>query len=116
MTMTMARVQIIGNVGKVEAKYSPEGKLICEFSVAHNFTNRGEKTANWFTGAFWEKRGELFNDMVQVGTLVYIDGDLELQSWTDKEGQNHSKLALKPSNFRVLANGKPKEEEEDLPY
>lgn len=109
MTMTMAKIQVIGNIGKVEAKYSPDGKLICEFSIAHNYTVKGEKLVNWYTGAFWEKSAELFNGMVKAGTLVYVDGDLEVQSWTDKEGNNHSKLVLKPNTFRVCAKGKAKE-------
>ena len=110
MAMTLAKITLIGNVGKVEPKYNPEGKFICEFSIAHNYGRGDNKETIWFGGAMWEKRGEMFNDMVQAGTLLYIEGNLEVQEWTDKEGKNHFKLVVKPSEFRVLAKGKAKAE------
>ena len=115
MAMTMLKVKVIGNVGKVEPKYNPEGKFIAEFSIAHNWGRGDDKKTTWLYGALWEKQGELFNSMVKAGTLLYVEGNLEVQEWTTREGESKHKLVIKCNDFRVLAKGKAKEEE-PTPY
>lgn len=114
MAMTLAKVQVVGYLGKVEAKYSPDGKFICEFSVAHSTGKDEKKNTTWFGGALWEKQGELFNQMCKKGSLVFLDGELEEQQWKDKDGHGHSKLVIRVSAFRLLANGK--EKDDPTPY
>lgn len=115
--MTYAGIKIIGNIGKIEQKASPGGKDIFEFSIAHNFGRAEEKSTVWFEGAFWEQQGQMFNNMCKVGSSVYIEGDFEQQTWRDKEGDLHFKNVIKPRLWRLLANGKEKQESlEEDPY
>src|SRR5688572_16605587 len=92
--MLKAKLQIIGNVGKIEAQYTPQGKLVCKGSVAVNFGKKGSDDTDWYNFVAWEKTAEMMNDFVQVGTRVLIEGIQRIKKWEDKEGGKHQNIEL----------------------
>jgi single-strand DNA-binding protein len=114
--MSDAKLQIFGNIGKIEASYTPNGKFVLKGSVAVNHGRDSKKITNWFNFIAWEQKGEIMNQMCEVGTFVYIEGAFVIREWTDKDGGKRRSDDITVSDFRVLGRGKKKEEQsEDQP-
>ena len=114
MKRQSSKVIVTGSIGKIEAKFSPTGEFICEFTLAVNHKKKEREFPNWYKGAIWGKQGELFNNLVQVGTLVEIMGEFMIEPWTTKDGkEGFTNLISKVYTFDVCEKGKPKT---DNPY
>lgn len=111
--MNDAVLHLFGNIEKMEASYTPKGQFILKGSIAVNFGKGDKKTTNWYNFVAWEKRGELMNDLCQVGSFVFVEGNLVLREWTDKEGSKHVSPDLTVSDFRILGKGKSKDTSEE---
>ena len=84
------RVQLIGRLGRdPETRYTPTGKKVAHFSLA--VTNRwrsreGEmnESTEWVNIEAWERLGEVSQEFLKKGSLVYLEGRLK----TDKYEEN----------------------------
>jgi single-strand DNA-binding protein len=76
------KVQLIGHLGKdPETRFTAHGKKYCQFSVAVNRTwksGEGEEkeATDWFNIEAWGRTGEICQDYLHKGSLVYLDGRL----------------------------------------
>lgn len=111
--MNKPTISLIGNVGKADASYTPTGKFVFKGSIAVSIGYGDNKKTDWYNFVAWEKRGETMNKMIQKGTELYIEGDLEQQKWNDDSGRVSMNITV--SKFKVTARGKPKDGEEN-PY
>ncbi len=77
------RVQLIGRLGKdPETRYTPTGKKVCSFSLAVGRrwkTSEGEtrETTDWFNVDAWGRLGEICQEYLTKGRLVFIEGRLQ---------------------------------------
>lgn len=115
-----AKIQLVGNVGQIECQYTPKGKLVCKFSIGVNFGKKGSNDTDWYPCVAWEGSAELMNDMVQVGTQLFVEGKQRIKKWEDKDGGKHQNVEITVLEFDVIARGKPREEQaedenQDLP-
>jgi len=84
------RVQLIGNLGKdPESKFTPTGKKVAHFSIA--VSNRwkskeGElkEYTEWVNVEAWGRLGEVCQQYLKKGSLVYIEGRLKTDKYEDK--------------------------------
>ncbi len=84
------RVQLIGNLGKdPESKFTPTGKKVAHFSVA--VSNRwkskeGEmkEYTEWVNVEAWGRLGEVCQQYLKKGSLVYVEGRLKTDKYEDK--------------------------------
>jgi len=112
--MLSAKTQIKGNIGSIDAKYTPSGKFILNFSVAVNIGYGDNKKTNWYKCIAWQTTGELINKLAQKGTQIIVDGSQEIKEWLDKEGIKHTSVEITVRDFDILARGKSREDE--TPY
>jgi single-strand DNA-binding protein len=91
MGKDLNKVQLIGHVGKdPEGRYTPQGSLIVQFTVATGRTykdsagNQREET-EWTKIACWGKLAELAQEYLRKGSRVYIEGRLLTRSWDDAQ-------------------------------
>jgi single-strand DNA-binding protein len=76
------RVQLIGNLGKdPETRYTPTGKKVTHFSVAVSHRWRSsdgdfKEATEWFTVEAWSRLGEICQEYLHKGSLVFIEGRL----------------------------------------
>lgn len=93
------RVQLIGRLGKdPEGKFTPTGKQVTHFSLA--VTNRwkskdGEtkEYTEWINIEAWGRLGEVCNEYLRKGSLVYLDGRLKTDRYEDQgEKKYYSKV------------------------
>ncbi|MDP1547411.1 MAG: single-stranded DNA-binding protein [Anaerolineales bacterium] len=87
---TLNRVQLIGRLGKdPESKFTPTGKKVCHFSLA--VSNRwkdknGEtkETTEWVNIEAWGRLGEVCQEYLKKGSLIFVEGRLKTDKYEDK--------------------------------
>lgn len=85
------RVQLIGRLGKdPESKYTPTGKRVAHFSLAisqrWNVSGVGKEYTEWVNIEAWGRLGEVCQEYLTKGSLVYLEGRLKTDKYEDKEG------------------------------
>jgi len=83
------RVQLIGRLGKdPEGKYTPSGKKVTHFSLAvsQHWKSNGESKeyTEWVNVEAWGRLGEVCQEYLKKGSLVYIEGRLKTEKYEDK--------------------------------
>ena len=83
------RVQLIGRLGKdPEGKFTPTGKKVTHFSLAvsQRWTTNGESKeyTEWVNVEAWGRLGEVCQEYLKKGSLVYIEGRLKTEKYEDK--------------------------------
>ena len=84
------RVQLIGRLGKdPDGKFTPTGKKVTHFSLA--VSNRwkskeGEmrEYTEWVNVEAWGRLGEVSQEYLKKGSLVYMEGRLKTDKYEDK--------------------------------
>jgi single-strand DNA-binding protein len=84
------RVQLIGYLGKdPESKFTPTGKKVTQFSVA--ISNRwkskegdAKEYTEWVNIEAWGRLGEVCNEYLKKGSLVFVEGRLKTDHHEDK--------------------------------
>lgn len=100
-------VVIVGRAGRdPEMKYFESGKVKTTFSIAvSRWTKDGEKT-DWFNIELWDKIAEVAGEYVRKGSLVGIEGILDVNQWTDNDGNKREWFFIRASNLRLLGSKK----------
>jgi single-strand DNA-binding protein len=83
------RVQLIGRLGKdPEGKYTPTGKKVTHFSLAvsQRWKTNGEakEYTEWVNVEAWGRLGEVCQEYLKKGSLVYVEGRLRTEKYEDK--------------------------------
>ncbi len=100
-----AEITIIGNLGREpELRMTPNGKAVCEFSVAVN--RKGEQgeadTADWYRVSCWDKQAEVAQMYLHKGSAVYVRGDFAPRIYTAKDGAQRVSYDIKYPKFVML--------------
>jgi single-strand DNA-binding protein len=111
---TLNRVQLIGRLGKdPESKFTPTGKKVAHFSLA--VSNRwkdknGEtkESTEWVNIEAWGRLGEICQEYLKKGSLIFIEGRLKTDKYEDKgETRYFTKVVAQSLEF---LDKKPAEE------
>ena len=113
------RVQLIGHLGRdPETRFTPTGKKLSHFTLAVN--RPGAKEPDWFLVHAWGKLGEVCQQNLTKGRLVYLEGRLQTDRWSDDKGETQYRthvvarqmqmLDRKPGEQEVAAEGEVEEE------
>ena len=84
------RVQLIGYLGKdPESKFTPTGKKVTQFSVAisnrwRNKDGEPKEFTEWVNIEAWGRLGEVCNEYLKKGSLVFVEGRLKTDRFEDK--------------------------------
>lgn len=86
------RVQLIGRLGRdPESKFTPTGKKVTHFSLA---VSRRWKTAGetkeyteWVNIEAWGRLGEVCQEYLKKGSLVFLEGRLKTEKYEDRDGE-----------------------------
>jgi single-strand DNA-binding protein len=86
------KVQLIGYLGKdPESRTTPTGRKLSVFSLAvtRRWKSGGEskEATDWFNVEMWGKLGELSQQFLKKGSLVYLEGRLQTDRYEDKGGE-----------------------------
>jgi single-strand DNA-binding protein len=83
------RVQLIGRLGKdPEGKFTPTGKKVTHFSLAisQRWKTSGEmkEYTEWVNVEAWGRLGEVCQEYLKKGSLIYLEGRLKTEKYEDK--------------------------------
>jgi single-strand DNA-binding protein len=86
------RVQLIGRLGKEpESRFTPNGKKVAHFSLAisqrRKSGNETKEYTEWVNVEAWGRLGEVAQQYLKKGSLVYIEGRLKTDKYEDKGGE-----------------------------
>lgn len=108
------RVQLIGYLGKdPESKFTPTGKKVTQFSVAisnrwRNKNGEPKEFTEWVNIEAWGRLGEICNEYLKKGSLVFVEGRLKTDRFEDK-GENRYFTKVVALAMQML-DRKPSEE------
>jgi len=105
------KVIVVGNLGKdPETRFMPDGKAVCNFSVATTDTWKdkatGEKkeATEWHRISTFGRLAEICGEYLKKGSQVYIEGKLRTRKWQDKEGQDRYTTEIIADAMQMLGS------------
>ena len=98
----MQKILIIGYLGREpELKYSPQGAVVSQFSVASterwkDRNGESQERTEWFAIKAFGRRAEIAGEYLHKGSRVYLEGRKRTESWEDKKsgGKNYRILSM----------------------
>lgn len=107
---SLAKITLIGNLGgDPETRYTPQGTLVVNFSLAVNNRRRDQsgnqqENTNWYRVQAFGRVAETMVNLNERGYLVkgkqvYVDGTFEAREWTGNDGQTRTALEVTVREF-----------------
>jgi single-strand DNA-binding protein len=87
---TLNRVQMIGRLGKEpESKFTSTGKKVAHFSLAvsnrwKDKSGESKESTEWVNIEAWGRLGEVSQEYLKKGSLIYLEGRLRTDKYEDK--------------------------------
>lgn len=85
------------------------GTKVAEFTLATNeyrkSKNQGEpsvKVAHFFDCVIWDSGAKIIEQYCQKGSRLVIEGRPRQEKWTDKDGNNRSRVVFRVEEFSIV--------------
>ncbi|MHC4839938.1 MAG: single-stranded DNA-binding protein [Planctomycetota bacterium] len=98
--ITLNKVFLVGNLARdPDMRHTPSGTAVTEFRLAVSdsyTTSNGEKHDRtcFIDVVTWRRLAESCADFLKKGSPVFVEGRLEQDTWTTKEGQRRSRIRV----------------------
>ena len=112
---SLNRVQLIGRLGKdPESRLTPTGKKVATFSLAvserwKSAEGENKENTEWFNVEAWGRLGEVCQQYLHKGKLVFLEGRLKTDKYEDKSGETKYFTKVVALSMQML-DRKPEEE------
>jgi len=100
---------LLGRLGKdPDVRYMPNGNQVTSFSVATDEKWKDKQTGELVQKTEWHyittfgKLAEICGQYLSKVKLVYVEGKIQTQQWTDKEGGKHSRTQIVADTMKML--------------
>ena len=107
--MSFNKIILVGNLGRdPELRYTPQGDAVCSFSMATNERKRDKSgefqdVTTWFKVTLWRRQAENASKYLSKGSPVYIEGRLQLEEWTDRDGKERYTLGVQATDMQFIS-------------
>lgn len=111
----MNRVTLLGRMGKdPEIRFTQGGEPIASFSLAtserwNDKSGQKQERTQWHNVSVFGKLAEIVRDYTHKGKQLLVEGSVEYEEWTDKDGVTRKTTKIKVTGFNgriVLLGGK----------
>ena len=114
------KVLLMGNLTRdPELRYTASGAAVASFGLAVNRKfKQGEEWKDevcFVDITVWAKQGENCAQYLNKGSLVFLEGRLNYQTWEADGGQKRSKLEVVANNVQFLGSKQPPDQEGTSP-
>lgn len=113
---------VLGRVGKIDTKTTSSGVKItnCSIVTSKKFTKNGQKEekVTWHNITLFNKLSEIAEKYVSVGDLLYVQGEMDNQKYTDGNGQERTKHFIIAHDLKLMPKSKehPPEPKKEISY
>ena len=108
--MSFNKIIIVGNLGRdPELRYTPQGDAVCSFSMATNERKKDKSgefqdVTTWFKVTLWRRQAENASKYLSKGSPVYIEGRLQIEEWTDRDGKERFTLGVQATDMQFISS------------
>ncbi len=105
---SLNKVILIGNLTRNPVlKKTTSGSVVCNFGLATNATWKDisgslQERTEFHTLVAWNKLGEICAQILAVGMLVYVEGELRTRAYDDSNGVRHYRTEIKIDDMKLL--------------
>ena len=105
------KVILVGNLGRdAELRYTPGGAAVAKFSLATTETwndksGQKQERTEWHNIDIWGKQAETLTEYLRKGKQVYVEGRLQTDEYTDKEGIKRKSTKIRGDRIVLLGGG-----------
>ena len=109
------RVQLIGRLGKdPESRSTPTGKKVAHFSLAvsqrwKSAEGENKESTEWVNVEAWGRLGEVCQQYLHKGSLIFLEGRLKTDKYEDKGGETKYYTKVVALSMQML-DRKPEDE------
>jgi single-strand DNA-binding protein len=109
------KVVLLGNVGKAEVKEFENGKKLVQISLAtsdgYKKNDKWEEKTEWHRCIFAIPALADRAANIQKGDKIYVEGSINTNSWTTKEGEKKEIKEISCTMFKTFVKAKTEEKE-----
>jgi len=106
------KVMLIGRLTKdPELRYTPAGMAVARLRMAVNHTYRGKDDKEkkeevlFIDVSYFGRTAETVKQYLSKGRELFVEGRLQMNDWTDKQGQKRRDYAVVGDRFQFLGGG-----------
>jgi single-strand DNA-binding protein len=109
------KVLLMGNLTRdIELRHLPSGMAVAAFGLAinrkwKNAQGEQQEEVTFVDLEAFGKPAETMNQYLRKGSGIFIEGRLQLDQWTDKDGNKRQKMKVVVNEFQFI-DGKPAEQ------
>lgn len=103
--MSINRIIVSGRLATdPRSRTTPNGKDVADFRIAvrRRFVRDGGADADFMTVTAWGKTAQFVGNYLSKGRMVAVDGRLELDTYTDREGNERMSVNIVADNIQNL--------------
>lgn len=98
----------IGRLGAEPESRHLGGEQVCNFSIGCNETwkdksGQKQERTEWVRCEAWRRLGEVCQEFLHKGALVFVSGKMKTRAWQDKEGVKRYSTEIAISEMRMLS-------------
>lgn len=102
----MNNLTVVGNTCKIVTYREKDKTQLATFPVAVNYKYKKEKRAYFLDCVIFGPVAKIIADFkLEVGTLMFLSGELHVEEWTNEEGRVFKNLKLMVNTFNIIKRG-----------
>ena len=114
MANDLNQCNFIGRVGKIETRYTADGKAVTNISLACNesWKKDGQKQekCTWVPFVLFDPLAQIAEKYVSKGDKLFMSGSLTVRKWEDKSGDDRYTTEIKGRDMQMLGTKNDKQQ------
>jgi single-strand DNA-binding protein len=115
--MSINRVVLAGNLTRdPEQRHTSSGTAVLNATIAVNDRRKqGDEwvdAPNFIDLTFWGRSAEVITEYCSKGQLLFVDGKMRQESWTNEDGDKRTKISVTVNEFQFGSSGRSNEKSE----
>jgi len=108
--MSVNKAILIGHLGKdPEVRYMPSGEAVFNVALATSETWKDksgvkQERTEWHNIVFFKRLAEIVGEYLKKGSLIYVEGRITTEKWTDKEGRDRYTTKIVANEMKMLGS------------
>ena len=103
------KVILLGRLGKDPVvRRLDNGRGVANVTLATNdyYTKDGQRleSTEWHNLEMWDKQAETAEKYLKKGSLLYVEGKIRTDRYTDAEGQERQTRKIRVNNFQMMGS------------